>query len=341
MDKKILLSIKSLCFSGKIIPFPAIARITVKLYYTNMATNKKKKQPHLGMMFWIAAILLVLVFFLTQKDVIIPLFGKFRTELSENSEKERQEKEVQKQKELEELLKTPELPAGEDGSLEKEIQPEKKDTLTIIEPVKEIKPENSQPEKTTEKKDEPAKQEKDSSGTEKTETVKEPEKTTEKKDEPAKQEKNEDTKPQVQAQETRDAVLYFISVDNSGTLVREKIIRQVKKTDSPLTIAINSLLTGPTSVENQKGIISLIPSGTKLLSATVKNGTAVLNFNESFQFNTKGIEGCRGQLMQIVYTATEFSTVDNVQFLIEGQRKEFLGTEGIRIGYPLSRSSFN
>lgn len=312
MDKKILLNVKILCFSGKIIPFPAIARITVKPYYINMATNKKKKQPHLGMMFWIAAILLVLVFFLTQKDVIIPLFGKFRTELSENSEKERQEKEVQKQKELEELLKTPELPAGEDGSLEKEIQPEKKDTLTIIEPVKEIKPENSQPEKTTEKKDEPAKQE-----------------------------KNEDTKPQVQAQETRDAVLYFISVDNSGTLVREKIIRQVKKTDSPLTIAINSLLTGPTSVENQKGIISLIPSGTKLLSATVKNGTAVLNFNESFQFNTKGIEGCRGQLMQIVYTATEFSTVDNVQFLIEGQRKEFLGTEGIRIGYPLSRSSFN
>ena len=185
-------------------------------------------------------------------------------------------------------------------------------TGDLVDEGKEIKPENSQPEKTTEKKDEPAKQE-----------------------------KNEDTKPQVQAQETRDAVLYFISVDNSGTLVREKIIRQVKKTDSPLTIAINSLLTGPTSVENQKGIISLIPSGTKLLSATVKNGTAVLNFNESFQFNTKGIEGCRGQLMQIVYTATEFSTVDNVQFLIEGQRKEFLGTEGIRIGYPLSRSSFN
>lgn len=299
-----------------------------------MATNKKKKQPHLGMMFWIAAILLVLVFFLTQKDVIIPLFGKFRTEMSENSEKERQEKEAKKQKEVEELLKAPELPAGEDGSLEKEIQTEKKETLTIIEPVKEIKPENSMPEKTVENTEE-----KTPSGSEETTTVKEPEKTAEKKDEPAKQEKKEDSPTQIQ--ETRDAVLYFISVDNSGTLVREKIIRQVKKTDSPLTVAINSLLTGPTSVENQKGIISLIPSGTKLLSATVKNGTAVLNFNESFQFNTKGIEGCRGQLMQIVYTATEFSTVDNVQFLIEGQRKEFLGTEGIRIGYPLSRSSFN
>lgn len=336
MKDKILLYIKNLHLFGKIIPFPAIERITVKLYYITMATNKKKKQPHLGMMFWIAAILLVLVFFLTQKDVIIPLFGKFRTELSENSEKERQEKEAKKQKEVEELIKPTELPAGEDGSLEKEIQQEKKDTLTIIEPVKEIKPENSRPEKTGENTEEET-----SSKTEKEETLKEPEKTTEKKDEPAKQEKTGDTKTQVQTQETRDAALYFISVDNSGTLVREKIIRQVKKTDSPLTMAINSLLAGPTSGENQKGIISLIPSGTKLLSATVKNGTAVLNFNESFQFNTKGIEGCRGQLMQIVYTATEFSTVDNVQFLIEGQRKEFLGTEGIRIGYPLSRTSFN
>lgn len=298
--------------------------------------NNKKKQPHLGMMFWIAAILLVLVFFLTQKDVIIPLFGKFRTEISENSEKNRDEKKAKQEKKLEEILAPVETPDGEDGSLEKEIQPEKQDSITIIEPVKEIKPDNPQQDKNDKKTEKET-----SSETEKKETIKEPDKTTETKKEPEKAEKQENTEKNTTVNETRDAVLYFISVDNSGTLVREKIIRQVKKTDSPLTMAINSLLTGPTTGENQKGIISLIPAGTKLLSATVKNGTAVLNFNESFQFNTKGIEGCRGQLMQIVYTATEFSTVDNVQFLIEGQRKEFLGTEGIRIGYPLTRASFN
>nr|WP_257225304.1 GerMN domain-containing protein [Treponema parvum] len=53
------------------------------------------------------------------------------------------------------------------------------------------------------------------------------------------------------------------------------------------------------------------------------------------------MEGYLGQLMQIVYTATSFSTVDSVQFLIEGQKKDYLGSEGVWIGSPLARSSFS
>jgi len=45
-------------------------------------------------------------------------------------------------------------------------------------------------------------------------------------------------------------------------------------------------------------------------------------------------------LRQIVYTATSFSTVNSVQFIIEGQREDYLGSEGTWIGSPLSRSSF-
>ena len=45
--------------------------------------------------------------------------------------------------------------------------------------------------------------------------------------------------------------------------------------------------------------------------------------------------------MQIVYTSTEFSTVDSVQFLIDGNKKDYLGSEGQWIGSPLSRASFN
>ena len=44
--------------------------------------------------------------------------------------------------------------------------------------------------------------------------------------------------------------------------------------------------------------------------------------------------------MQIVYTATSFSTIDNVKFLIEGESKEYLGGDFIRIDYPISRNSF-
>ena len=99
-------------------------------------------------------------------------------------------------------------------------------------------------------------------------------------------------------------------------------------------------MSGPTADEAEKGYMSLIPEGTKLLGARVANKTATLNFSENFSFNRYGVQGYLGQLMQIVYTATSFSTIDNVQFLIEGQKLEYLGGEGVWIGSPLSRISF-
>lgn len=140
---------------------------------------------------------------------------------------------------------------------------------------------------------------------------------------------------------TTTASLYFVVVDSDGSIVRKIIKRKLPKTDSPLTNAINALLAGPTPEETSKNCMTLIPEGTKLLGASVKNGVATLNFSENFEFNTIGVEGYIGQLMQIVYTATEFSTVKSVQFLIEGQHKDYLGSEGQWIGSPLARSSFN
>ena len=76
------------------------------------------------------------------------------------------------------------------------------------------------------------------------------------------------------------------------------------------------------------------------MGARVSDGVAYLDFNDAFEINTNGIEGYSSQLMQLVYTATSFSTVNSVQFLIEGQKKEYLGSEGQWIGSPLSRTSF-
>ena len=80
--------------------------------------------------------------------------------------------------------------------------------------------------------------------------------------------------------------------------------------------------------------------GKRLIGASVKNGTATLNFSGEFEFNQYGIEGLRGQLQQIVYTATAFPTVESVQFLVDGEKKEYLGQEGVWIGTPLGRNSF-
>lgn len=135
--------------------------------------------------------------------------------------------------------------------------------------------------------------------------------------------------------------LCFVEIDPEGSINRKLIKRSVPKNDSPLTQAINLLLQGPdTTKSEEKNCTSLIPSGVKLLGVKISDGVAYLDFNDSFEINTNGVEGYNAQLMQIVYTATTFSTVNSVQFLIEGKKKEYLGSEGQWIGSPLTRNSF-
>ena len=135
----------------------------------------------------------------------------------------------------------------------------------------------------------------------------------------------------------RKLTLYFVAIDSDGSIIRKPVVKTVPKTDSPLTDAIKNLLAGPDASDKVR---TLIPSGTKLIGASVKNGIATLNFNEAFVFNQNfGNDGYSAQLQQIVYTATEFSTVNSVQFLIEGEKKDFL-VEGLWIGSPLSRANF-
>jgi spore germination protein GerM len=74
------------------------------------------------------------------------------------------------------------------------------------------------------------------------------------------------------------------------------------------------------------------------LGAAIQGNTAYINFSEDFLFNTYGIEGYAGQIRQVVWTATEFASVKDVQILVEGKRVDYLG-EGIWIGSPLDRNS--
>lgn len=157
--------------------------------------------------------------------------------------------------------------------------------------------------------------------------------------------KTTDAKPAVKApaetpkQTTRERTLWYVRVETDGVIARVKVKRQIPASETPLADAIASLMAGPTAAEVQKGYSSLIPAGTKLLTATVRGSTAYLSFNDVFQFNSYGIEGYAAQLRQIIWTATEFDTVKDVQILIEGRRVDFLGAEGIFIGSPLGRDS--
>ena len=146
------------------------------------------------------------------------------------------------------------------------------------------------------------------------------------------------SRPEVQP-EMRDRVLYFTQVDRTGTILRVRVDRRFPASTSPLADVLHALIAGPNEEERQRGLISLIPPGSQLISIRIEGATAFINFNEDFQYNTFGVEGYAAQLREVVFTATEFSNIRDVQILIEGRRIDFLG-EGIWIGGPLNREMF-
>ncbi|MDR0289772.1 MAG: GerMN domain-containing protein [Treponema sp.] len=144
------------------------------------------------------------------------------------------------------------------------------------------------------------------------------------------------TPPAEQPAETRDRSIYFMQERPGADLLLVKVNRKLPVSNSPLIDSINALLAGPTAEERRRELNTFIPQNTRLLSARVNGNTVFLNFNEAFRYNTFGREGCEAQLKQIVWTATEFSNVDNVQIQIDGKIVDFL-IEGIMIRNPIGR----
>ena len=138
----------------------------------------------------------------------------------------------------------------------------------------------------------------------------------------------------------RQTSLFFVSISEVGAISSREVKRTLASDDLPLTDAIRALIAGPSEAEIRSGLVSLVPGGTKLLGIVVKGSTAVIDLGEAFMYNRYGREGFSAQLKQIVFTATSFPSVQDVQILVEGKARDYLGGEGVYIGKPLSRNSF-
>lgn len=300
----------------------------------------KKRNIKFGFIFWVVFILLVLLLFFINKENIQTVlkdfdFNDLKKEKTENvhlqiqDEIERINAEVSSEDETQTAPQKQEtqLPPTENSTTQPQVvvksdnnndkKAETKKTETV-----ETKPKADTKKDTTssDKKEETAKTDE----IKKSETVKAPE-------------TKKSVTPKVQ---TRTANIYFVNINSDGIISRVPVRRSLPVSDSPMSDALKSLFAGTTSEEAKKSYRSLIPPETKLLGATVRNGIAYINVTESFEFNKYGIEGYLAELAQVVYTATEFSTVSSVQFLIEGEKKNYLGSDGVWIGSPLSRTSF-
>ena len=310
-------------------------------YTVFMAKNGKKNQTGIALACWILGLLiLIIVFFVKQEEIVNNLkttqfferiFGvtpEFIKNFDETS-LEKKNSDSKSDDGIIQLFVSPEnngsVESGKNAGSEKPVsnsaaKTENKPETTELE--KESLVENKETNKKT------------NNETKSSEVASKP--VVEQKENPVQEKKPEPVPPASKV--TRR--IYFVFIGEDGVLSRKMVTREVEKNNSPLVTSINLLLEGPQGTEVSKGCKSLIPNGTKLKSASVRDGVAYLNFSEDFEFNPLGVDGYLGQLMQVVFTATEFSTVNCVQFLIEGEKKEYLGSEGVWIGSPLSRGSF-
>ncbi len=115
--------------------------------------------------------------------------------------------------------------------------------------------------------------------------------------------------------------------------------RTVAATNAPATAALTELLIGPTAEESAAGLHTQIPTATRLLGLRIHDGLAIVDLSGDFAAGVDPLED-RGRLAQIVYTLTQFPTVDGVKFRVDGEPLVFRSAEGAPQNRAQTRRSF-
>lgn len=111
--------------------------------------------------------------------------------------------------------------------------------------------------------------------------------------------------------------------------------RSIPYTQAVATAAMSALLAGPTPEEQAAwpAIGTAIPAGTRLLGLSVSNGVAKVDLSGEFA-SGGGSFSVTARLAQVVYTLTQFSTIQSVEFYMEGVRIEMFSAEGLLLEGP-------
>jgi hypothetical protein len=128
--------------------------------------------------------------------------------------------------------------------------------------------------------------------------------------------------------------LFFI---DEGLTARS-VIRAV---DTPAVAAnaIRALIAGPTPAEQDTELSTSIPADTLLLGLTIEDGLATIDLSREFEVGG-GSMNILSRLAQVVYTLTQFPTVDEVLFHLDGEPVEVFSGEGVVLGDPVDRSDY-
>ncbi|MDF1597670.1 MAG: GerMN domain-containing protein [Acidimicrobiia bacterium] len=117
------------------------------------------------------------------------------------------------------------------------------------------------------------------------------------------------------------------------------VARHVDRTVGVAAAAMEALLKGPTGEEATSipALSTTIPSDARFLGVRVSDGVATVNLSKEFE-SGGGTFSMGARLAQVVYTLTQFPTIDEVAFELDGERVTVFSSEGLVIDEPLGRA---
>ncbi len=129
---------------------------------------------------------------------------------------------------------------------------------------------------------------------------------------------------------------YYVLGGNPGVEGLVPTLNEVPETPGVARAAVEALLSGE-GLDDR--LSSAIPAGTRLLGLSVRDGIATVDLSREFE-SGGGSASMSYRLGQVVYTLTQFQSVQAVLFKIEGETVPTFGGEGIQLGVPQSRFDY-
>ena len=115
--------------------------------------------------------------------------------------------------------------------------------------------------------------------------------------------------------------------------------RQIPATKAVATAAMRELLLGTTGLEGEYGLHSEVPVGTDLLGVSITDRVATVDLSAEVE-SGGGSLSMQMRLAQIVFTLTQFPTVDAVVLKIDGTRVSTFSGEGVIVDTPQRRGDY-
>ena len=140
--------------------------------------------------------------------------------------------------------------------------------------------------------------------------------------------------------------LYYLAPGGSNPARADPFLISVERelpSEPRIALAtLRALVDGPSDDEVAliDGVSSAVPGATLVLDVTIEDRIATVDLSREFE-SGGGSLSMLARLAQVVYTVTQFPTVDSVTFALDGQEITVFSGEGIVLDAPVTREDYH